>query len=216
MEVCKNNLSQESRIKNNDTTRLGSLSVGWCLLLLLTFWLLIALSALIDDITARCLEVHSLKGGNSIFFFFFFKALMIYIIGLSVCGVWFWCCLITAGLHVHPSARGTSITPPLSHSSNSQNDVIIPFFFSLPLWHLTWHKNIHARSRRYFLWLSSPAKGDWRPLGDKRGAFCAFDMISPPHSGRGPTKPGGEWGSAAALAPGSLPSSLLMNVIFLH
>lgn len=31
---------------------------------------------------------------------------------------------------MHPSARGASITPPLSHSSNSQNDVIIPFFFS--------------------------------------------------------------------------------------
>lgn len=152
---------------------------------------------------------------NSIFFFFFQAvALMIYIIGLSVCGVWFWCCLITAGLHVHPSARGASITLPL-YSSNSQNDVIIPFFLSLtPHTHSLKHKNIHARSHRYFLWLSAPlchthrhthmlAKRDWRPLSDKRGAFCAFDMISPPHSGRGSTKPGGEWGSAAAWPLGA-------------
>ncbi len=93
---------------------------------------------------------------KGVFFFFQAVALMIYIIGLSVCGVWFWCCLITAGLHVHPLARGASITLPL-YSSNSQNDVIIPFFPSLtPHTHSLKHKNIHARSHRYFLWLSAP------------------------------------------------------------
>lgn len=67
VEVCENNLLQGSCIKNNGTTGSLCLSLSVCGLisaLTFDFWLLIALSALIDDITVAGLEVHT------IFFFF--------------------------------------------------------------------------------------------------------------------------------------------------
>lgn len=113
----KYNLSQGSCIKNNGTARFSPWA-GVCTY----FWLLAFDSCVCVDRWYQhwWWEVHSQRGIAVFFMYFFFPqavALMIYIIGLSVCGVWSQHCLITAGLHVHPSARGASITlrTPLIH-----------------------------------------------------------------------------------------------------